>query len=212
MQYLESCLTTSNEDMVIIEAAKAICEFAPSITGYMENAYSILQTLIGSPKSIVKYAALKIINKIAYLHPQLASQCVPELENLVTHINKSVASMAISVFLKVCKEKEVDALLQTICQYLPETGDEFRVDAIRAVKHLAKRYPASYRTLIDFLKKCLRLYSNAEFKKEIIESVIYIIQMAPESREDALTVVVDLIEDCQYDSLISRVQYFFIFF
>ncbi len=207
MDYLNSCLNPSSKEMVIIEAAKAVCDLAPQFPAYLENAYTLLQAMVGSSKSIVKYSALKIIKKIASINLALASQCAGDLEKLVSYANKSVASMAISINLKICKEKEVDPLLATICQYLPETGDEFRVDAIQSVKHLVKRYPGTHRVLVDFLKKCLRLYSNVEFKKEIIESVLYIIQTVPQSREDALSVIADLIEDCQYDSLISRVLF-----
>ena len=205
VQYLNTCLTSGSSDMVIVEASKAMCELTSQIgTGYLETAYSLLQTMLSSSKSIVKYAALKLINKITYLHPQLAAQCVAELEGLVSHVNKSVASMAISVLLKICKEDEVDSLLQMICQFLPETGDEFRVDAIRAIKHLVKRYPSTYKTLVEFLKKCLRFHSTIEFKREIIETVVYIIQIAPQSRDESLSVIVSLIEDCQYESLICK--------
>ncbi len=206
MSYIDSCLNATSKDMVIIEAATAVCDLASQFPAYLENAYSLLQAMIGSTKSIVKYSALKLIKRIASLNLSLAAQSVVELEALVTHANKSVASMAISINLKICKEKEVDPLLATIYQYLPETGDDFRVDTIRSLKQLVKRYPSTARVLIDFLKKCLRLYSNADFKKEIIESVLYIIQTVPQSREEALSVIADLIEDCQYDALISRVS------
>ena len=191
--------------MVIIEACKAICDVPHIDPKYLENVYGLLQALLASTKSITKYSALKILRKIAPMHLQLVAQCSVELERLVTYANKSVAAMAISILLKICKEKDVDILLCTICQYLPETGEEFRVDAIQSVKHVIKRFPGTYKLLVLFLKKCLRFYSNIEFKREIIESVLYMIQTAPQSREEALSVLVDLIEDCPYDTLISRV-------
>lgn len=202
--YLLSCLSAANSDMVVIEASKAICEVASGSLEHFESVYNVLQSMISAQKSIVKYSALRILKRIAPTQLQLVSQCAPELERLVTYANKSVASMAISILLKIAKEKEVDGLLSTISQYLPEMADEFRVDAIQSVKHLIKRYPDIHKLLISFLRKCLRIQSSLEFKKEVIESVVYIIQTVGASREDALYAVVDLIEDCQYESLISR--------
>jgi len=204
MDYIISCLSAANSDMVIIEASKAICEVAPNSLTHLESVYNLLQSMIAAPKSLVKYSALRILKRIAPTQLQLVSQCAPELEKLVTYANKSVASMAISILLKIAKEKDVDELLSTISQYLPEMADEFRVDAIQSVKHLIKRYPGIYKLLISFLRKCLRLQSSLEFKREIIESVVYIIQIVSTSREEALNAIVDLIEDCQYESLISR--------
>ncbi len=205
MQYLESCLIASNNDMVILEVTKAICDLRTPLRVPLEGVHTQVQIMLSSPRPIVKYAGLKIMNKIATLNPQLASLAIIELEGLMTHLNKSVASMAIAVLLKICKEKEVDSLLQSICQYLPDAGDDFRIDTIRAVKHLIKMYPGTYKTLVEFLKRGLRLYANADFKREIIDSVLYMIRVAPASRDDALFVLADLIEDCQQDNLISKV-------
>ena len=204
MSYLSSCLSGANNNMVIIEASKVICEIAPNSLSHLESVYSIVQSMISAHKSIVKYSALRILKRIASTQLQLVSQCAAELEKLVTYGNKSVASMAISILLKIAKEKDVDGLLSTISQYLPEMADEFRVDAIQSVKHLIKRYPEINKLLISFLRKCLRLQSSQEFKKEVIESVVYIVQTADSSREEALYAIVDLIEDCQFEALVSR--------
>eukprot|EP00826_Nyctotherus_ovalis_P049010 TRINITY_DN5850_c0_g2_i11.p1 TRINITY_DN5850_c0_g2~~TRINITY_DN5850_c0_g2_i11.p1 ORF type:complete len:500 (+),score=173.92 TRINITY_DN5850_c0_g2_i11:48-1502(+) len=202
--YLSSCLTTANCDMVVIEASKAVCEVAPNSPAHLESVYTLLQSMISAHRSIVKYSVLRVMKRIASTQLQLMSQCGPELEKLVTYANKSVASMAISIILKIAKEKDVDGLLSTISQYLPEMADEFRVDAIQSVKHLIKRYPGIYKLLISFLRKCLRLQSSLEFKREVVESVIYIIHTVDASREEALYAVVDLVEDCQFESLVIR--------
>ena len=204
MDYLISCLNSSNSDMVIIEAAKTICEIVPNSLTHLEDVYNILQSMLSSMKSIVKYSALRILKRIAPMQLLLVSQCAPELEKLVTYVNKSVASMAISILLKIAKEKEVDELLSTISRYLPDMADEFRVDAIQSVKHLIKKYPGIYKLLLTFLRKCLKFQSSLEFEKEVIESVSYIIQTVSASREDALYAITDVIEDCPYDTLISK--------
>lgn len=190
--------------MVIIEATKALCELTIHGIGNIEDVYNSAKELLGKNKFIVKYAALKIINKIAYNNPILVSKCLAELEALVTHVNKSVASLAISVLLKICKEQEIENLLSKITAFLPDIGDEFRVDSIRAVKLLAKRCPKSCKILVAFLKKCLRMFSNPDFKKEIIDSAVFIIQIVPENRNEILAVIAELIEDCAYENLISK--------
>ena len=54
-----------------------------------------------------KYAALRVMNKIATKMPNLISLCQNELESLITDMNRSVASLAISTLLKTCNEESV---------------------------------------------------------------------------------------------------------
>ena len=47
------------------------------------------------------------MNRIATKQPNLVALCQSELENLITDMNRSVASLAISTLLKTCNEDSV---------------------------------------------------------------------------------------------------------
>ena len=106
----------AHNDMVLFEAAKSICELAPYLDNPIDAGFSMLQMLAGSTKPVVKYAALKIINKIAYFNSSLVLLCAGELEGMINHSNRSVASLAISALLKTCKPGDIHTLLHDITQ------------------------------------------------------------------------------------------------
>jgi coatomer protein complex subunit gamma len=56
--------------------------------------------------------------------------CQQELENLITDMNRSVASLAISTLLKTCNEDSVQKLLKQISHYLSDLGVDFKIEII----------------------------------------------------------------------------------
>ncbi len=109
MKFIEGALL-KEEDAVQFEAAKTMCElfevYGPSVN--VETAFQVLVQLAGNAsKPVNKYAALRVINRIAGRQPNLVAMCQSELENLITDINRSVASLAISTLLKTCNEESV---------------------------------------------------------------------------------------------------------
>lgn len=83
-----------------------------------------------SSKPVNKYAALRVMNRIASQQPKLVGICQAELESLVTDSNRSVASLAISTLLKTCNEDSVHKLLKQIGGYLPDLGIDFKIEII----------------------------------------------------------------------------------
>ena len=97
------------------EAAKSICELfdliGPAIN--VESAFQVLiQLAQNAGKPVYKFAALRVINKVAGKQPRLVSLCQSELDILITDPNRSVASLAISTLLKTCNEDQVGKLLK----------------------------------------------------------------------------------------------------
>jgi len=79
----------------------------------IENAFQVLiQLAQNSGKPVYKFAALRIINRVAGKQPRLISMCQTELDILITDPNRSVASLAISTLLKTCNEDQVGKLLK----------------------------------------------------------------------------------------------------
>lgn len=77
VQYIESCLT-KDEDVVQFEAAKSMCELFDLIGAgiNIENAFQVLiQLAQNTGKPVYKFAALRIINRVAGKQPRLISMC-----------------------------------------------------------------------------------------------------------------------------------------
>jgi coatomer protein complex subunit gamma len=70
------------------------------------------------------------MNRIATKQPALVSLCHNELESLITDMNRSVASLAISTLLKTCNDDSVQKLLKQISHYLPDLGLDFKIETI----------------------------------------------------------------------------------
>lgn len=126
------------------EAAKTMCElfeiFGPVVN--VEIPFQILvQLATSSSKPVNKYAALRVMNKIATKQPSLVGICQSELENLITDSNRSVASLAISTLLKTCNEDSIQKLLKQISHYLPDLGLDFKIETIQSTALLYHRLP-----------------------------------------------------------------------
>lgn len=99
-EYLETLLR-HKADMVNIEAARAICEMRGVTTAELFRPVAVLQLFLASPKPVLKFAAIKTLNKLAQLNPQAVSACNLDMENLITDSNRSIATYAITTLLKV---------------------------------------------------------------------------------------------------------------
>lgn len=62
---------------------------------------SVLQLFLASPKAVLKFAAVKTLNKLAMTQPQAVTACNLDMENLITDSNRSIATYAITTLLKV---------------------------------------------------------------------------------------------------------------
>jgi len=93
---------------------------------------------------------------------------VSEIQDLVHDNNRSIATIAISLLLKICKEDSIQKLLDQILDYLQDISDEFKEDIMKSIKNLIKRAKKHYKAIINFLLKCLEQEGSMDFKKSII--------------------------------------------
>lgn len=110
LSFIESKLHKDEEESVQFEAAKTLCELHEVYGSVIEiePPFQVLTSLASqSQKPVNKYAALRVMNKIAGSQPKLVGICQAELEALITDLNRSVASLAISTLLKTCNEDSV---------------------------------------------------------------------------------------------------------
>lgn len=69
---------------------------------------AVLQLFLSSPKPVLKFAAVKTLNKLAQTHPQAVTACNLDMENLITDSNRSIATYAITTLLKVRQSSDAN--------------------------------------------------------------------------------------------------------
>ena len=62
---------------------------------------SVLQLFLSSPRPTLRFAAVRTLNKVAIMQPTSVTTCNLDLENLITDVNRSIATLAITTLLKV---------------------------------------------------------------------------------------------------------------
>ena len=106
--------------MVIYEAASTIVSLKCVTSKELSSAVNVLQLFISSPKPVLRYAAVRTLNKvrsifiylsikklfffclkIAIQYPAAVTACNVDLETLITDSNRSIATLAITTLLKV---------------------------------------------------------------------------------------------------------------
>ncbi len=99
--------------MVSLEACRAYCELNHLTNKDIQSAISVLLLfLTNEHNSVTKFSALKTLNQLIN-SPIRANLLVStqEIEDLINDNNRSIATMAISLLLKICKEEQIQKLL-----------------------------------------------------------------------------------------------------
>uniref|UniRef100_A0A8C5X698 Coatomer subunit gamma n=1 Tax=Malurus cyaneus samueli TaxID=2593467 RepID=A0A8C5X698_9PASS len=108
------------------KAASAIIHLPNCTARELAPAVSVLQLFCSSPKPVLRYAAVRTLNKVAMKHPSAVTACNLDLENLITDSNRSIATLAITTLLKTGSESSVDRLMKQISSFVSEISDEFK--------------------------------------------------------------------------------------
>ncbi|KAL6221108.1 hypothetical protein ACLB2K_008860 [Fragaria x ananassa] len=194
--YLESCLQHKAE-MVMFEAARAITEL-PGVTDLlMAQAISALQLFLSSSKPpVLKFAAIRTLNKVAMTHP-MAMIC-NSMESMVSDQNRSTATFAITTLLKTTNDPATaDCLVKKITNFMSEIADdELKLVVVEAIRSLCMKFPGNYRDVLEFLSKNLREKVGAfEYKKAILDSIGSLIRDIPEAKETGLLQLCEFIDE-----------------
>lgn len=202
--YLESCLRHKAE-MVIVEAARAICNLKDVTARELSPAITVLQIFLSSTKPILRFAAVRTLNKVAMTHPMAVTNCNIDMESLISDQNRSIATLAITTLLKTGNEGSVDKLLKQIGTFMSDISDDFKVVVVEAIQSLCLKYPSKHRSLMNFLSNILREEGGFEYKKCIVNSILALIQDIPEAKEAGLAHLCEFIEDCEFTYLSTQI-------
>ena len=204
MDFLEVCLRHKNE-MVVYEAASAICSLRQATPSDLVHAITVLQMFLSSSKPTLRFAAVRTLNRVAISQPLSVTTCNVDLESLISDSNRSIATLATTTLLKTGSEHSVDRLMKQISNFMSEIADEFKIVVVDAIRSMCIKYPNKHRTLMNFLSSILREEGGFEFKKAIVDSILILITNIPDVQEAGLAHLCEFIEDCEYTQLSTAI-------
>ncbi|KVI10717.1 Armadillo-like helical [Cynara cardunculus var. scolymus] len=205
--FLEGCLRHKAE-MVIFEAARAITELNGVTSRELTPAITVLQLFLSSSKPVLRFAAVRTLNKVAMTHPMAVTNCNIDMESLISDQNRSIATLAITTLLKTGNESGVDRLMKQITNFMSDIADEFKIVVVDAIRSLCLKFPLKYRTLMNFLSNILREEGGFEYKKAIVDSIVILIRDIPDAKESGLLHLCEFIEDCEFTYLSTQILHF----
>jgi len=80
----------------------------------LHSSMMVLQLLLSSPKTILRFGAVRALNSIAVKNPATVALCNVELESLVADDNKSISTAAVTTLLRTGSENSLDRLMLQI--------------------------------------------------------------------------------------------------
>ncbi|XP_024376608.1 coatomer subunit gamma-2 [Physcomitrium patens] len=202
--FLESCLRHKT-DMVIFEAARAITELSGVTSQELAPAITVLQLFLSSSKPVLRFAAVRTLNKVAQTHPLAVTSCNIDMESLISDQNRSIATLAITTLLKTGNESSVDRLMKQITNFMSDIADEFKIVVVEAIRSLCLKFPQKYRSLMNFLSNILREEGGFDYKKAIVDSILILIREIPDAKESGLSHLCEFIEDCEFTYLSTQI-------
>ncbi|CAD7971038.1 unnamed protein product [Amoebophrya sp. A25] len=218
--YIDSCLKAKQKaEMVTHEAARAFVNLIiseskndPHINHVFgvdfSRAVDILQIGLTSAKPVMRFAAARTLNQLAQHRPELVSRCNQDMEPLLSDPNRSTATLALTSLLKTGNESNVERLVKQITSFMSDISDVYKVEVVRAVKHLGLQYPGKYKQILHFLSGNLREEGSVEFKRDIVEAIISLVEKLPASSKEGLLHLCEFIEDCEYPDLCTKILAF----
>ncbi|CAN6307395.1 unnamed protein product [Urochloa humidicola] len=204
--FLESSLRHKSE-MVMLEAARKITEMDVT-SRELAPAITALQIFLTSPKPVLRFAAVRTLNKVAMTRPLAVTNCNVDLESLMSDTNRSIATLAITTLLKTGNESSVDRLIKQVTSFMSDMADEFKIVVVEAIRSLCLKFPLKYRSMLNFLSNSLREEGGFEYKKAIVDSIITLISEIPDAKEIGLLHLCEFIEDCEFTYLSSQILHF----
>ena len=74
--------------------------FTGVTTRELVPAITVLQLFLSSSKPVLRFAAVRTLNKVAMKHPLAVANCNLDMEGLISDQNRSIATLALTTLLK----------------------------------------------------------------------------------------------------------------
>mmetsp|Transcript_10309 Transcript_10309/g.17672 ORF Transcript_10309/g.17672 Transcript_10309/m.17672 type:complete len:208 (+) Transcript_10309:815-1438(+) len=176
--FLEASLR-HHRDVVVLEAARVIVNIPDVTTSELQPVVNVLQLFLVQSRVAMRFAAMQLLNRIAVTHLEVLSHVKEDMEQLLQDSNRSFSTLVITALLRTGSESSVERLLKQIQAFLPELGDEFKIQVVKSIHQLCLKYPSKQYALLNFLGSALREEGGFSFKKTIVDTYMMIMAQVP---------------------------------
>ena len=206
-RFLEVCLYNI-EESIKIEAARSVMQIPNVKPSLKKTTISVLCDLISSSNKIVRFAAMRTLDKNieSELAQNIAVDIFLELEKIIEDngTNSSIKSYAFSIFLKISKglsDYRLEKMFKTFLEQYSKFKEDFKTKLINISRNICRENSSKNKLYYNFFCSLFKLDAGPQTKLEILEALIWFIYNDKELKMQSLLFLVESIFDCQYDVL-----------
>ena len=199
------------EESIKIEAARAIMQIPNMKSSIKKTTIATLCDLISSSNKIVRFSALKTLDKYIDEYAQnIAVDIFLELEKIIEDngTNSSIKSYAFSIFLKISKglsDYRLEKMFKTFIEQYSKFKEDFKKKLIIISRNISRGNSFKNKLYYNFFCSLFKLDASPQTKIEILEALIWFIYNDKELKLQSLLFLAESIFDCQYDVLKIRI-------
>jgi len=205
-RFLEASLYNV-EESIKIEAGRGVLQIPTIKPSLRKTTISVLCDLISSSNKIVRYSAMKTLDKyIDEFAQNVAVDIFLELEKIIedSGTNSSVKSYAFSIFLKISKglsDYRLEKMFKTFIEQYSKFKEDFKKKLIIISRNISRSNASKNKLYYNFFCSLFKLDAGPQTKLEILDALIWFIYNDKELNMQSLLFLVESIFDCQYDVL-----------
>jgi coatomer protein complex subunit gamma len=210
VNFLETCLFKQQQEAIILEAARGLLSL-PLKETLLTSTFETLKNLLSNGKRVVKYATLKILDRVCGKYANILSlQFFLELEKIIDDSanNSSIKAVALSIFLKISKglsDYRLEKMFKTFCEQYTSFKEEFKKEIVCISREISRENTSKNKLYFNFFSSLLKLDASFGTKLEILESIIWYIYNDADLKRPGVLCLAEYIEDCQYDNLKTKI-------
>ena len=199
------------EESIKIEAARSIMMLHNIKSSIKKETIATLCELISSSNKIVRFAALKTLDKhIDSFAQNIAVDIFLEMEKIIedSGTNSSIKSYAFSIFLKISKglsDYRLEKMFKTFIEQYSKFKEDFKKKLIIISKNISRANPSKNKLYYDFFCSLFKLDAGPQTKLEILDALIWFIYNDKDLKLQTIFFLAESIFDCQYDVLKIRI-------
>ena len=199
------------EESIKIEAARSIMIIPNISASIRQETIATLCELISSSNKIVRFAALKTLDKhIDGFAQNVAVDIFLELEKIIedSGTNSSIKSYAFSIFLKISKglsDYRLEKMFKTFIEQYTKFKEDFKKKLINISKNISRENPTKNKLYYDFFCSVFKLDAGPQTKLEILDALIWFIYNDKDLKLQTIFFLAESLFDCQYDVLKIRI-------
>jgi coatomer protein complex subunit gamma len=204
----------TSQEAVVLEAARGLLEIPRLKENLIVNSLETLKGLLTSNKKVVRFSALKTLDKAASKYHQVGMMDIfIDLEKIIddNSNNASIKALALSIFLKISKslsDSRLEKMFKTYAEQYTTFKEDFKKEIIQISRKICKDSidnPNKMKLYFNFFANLLRLEASFHTKLEIVDSILWFVESFEQIKRNAILTLAEFIEDCQYDNLKTKI-------